>query len=181
MERGGGGSASTSGAGGAGAQQQIQAKVVLLGDMGAGKSSIALRFSKDQFNEYQESTIGAAFVTQTLPASSSPAHPAVKFEIWDTAGQERYRSLAPMYYRHAAAAIVVFDITSEPSFEQAKTWVNQLFDNGSEGTIVTLCGNKKDRSDEREVRSFPVFLSFFLVCLLGSIKALHAAVSLAYS
>ena len=40
-------------------------------------------------------------------------------EIWDTAGQERYHSLAPMYYRGAAAAIVVYDITSEvsrPSF-----------------------------------------------------------------
>lgn len=37
----------------------------------------------------------------------------VKFEIWDTAGQERYRSLAPMYYRGAAAAIVVYDVTNK--------------------------------------------------------------------
>ena len=37
----------------------------------------------------------------------------VKFEIWDTAGQERYHSLAPMYYRGAAAAIIVFDITNQ--------------------------------------------------------------------
>lgn len=40
----------------------------------------------------------------------------VKFEIWDTAGQERYHSLAPMYYRGAAAAIIVYDITSTVSF-----------------------------------------------------------------
>ena len=39
----------------------------------------------------------------------------VKFEIWDTAGQERYHSLAPMYYRGAQAAIVVYDITNEVS------------------------------------------------------------------
>jgi Ras-related protein Rab-5C len=136
-----------------GEEKPVLAKVVLLGDMGAGKSSIALRFSKDQFNEYQESTIGAAFVTQSLSASSD--HPAVKFEIWDTAGQERYRSLAPMYYRGAAAALVVYDITSSQSFEQAKTWVDQLHDNGSSGTIVALTGNKKDRHDEREVSSPP--------------------------
>ena len=39
----------------------------------------------------------------------------VKFEIWDTAGQERYHSLAPMYYRGAAAAVIVYDITNPVS------------------------------------------------------------------
>jgi small GTP-binding protein len=52
--------------------------------------------------------LAAAFLTQTVALSDS----TVKFEIWDTAGQERYHSLAPMYYRGAAAAIVVYDITS---------------------------------------------------------------------
>lgn len=90
---------------------------VLLGDMGAGKSSLVLRFVKGKFTDYQESTIGAAFLTKTLPELS------VKFEIWDTAGQERYHSLAPMYYRGAAAAIVVYDMTSADSFKRAKDWV----------------------------------------------------------
>lgn len=57
---------------------------------------------------YQESTIGAAFFSQTLALNDA----TVKFEIWDTAGQERYHSLAPMYYRGAAAAVIVYDITS---------------------------------------------------------------------
>ncbi len=56
----------------------------------------------------QESTIGAAFLTQTLTVNDV----TVKFEIWDTAGQERYHSLAPMYYRGAAAAVIVYDITN---------------------------------------------------------------------
>jgi Ras-related protein Rab-5C len=59
----------------------------------------------------QESTIGAAFFSQTLAVNDE----TVKFEIWDTAGQERYHSLAPMYYRGAAAAIVVYDITNAVS------------------------------------------------------------------
>jgi Ras-related protein Rab-5C len=59
----------------------------------------------------QESTIGAAFFAQTLAVNDE----TVKFEIWDTAGQERYHSLAPMYYRGAAAAIVVYDITNAVS------------------------------------------------------------------
>jgi small GTP-binding protein len=62
----------------------------------------------------QESTIGAAFFSQTLAVNDE----TVKFEIWDTAGQERYHSLAPMYYRGAAAAIVVYDITNAVSTMQ---------------------------------------------------------------
>ena len=47
-------------------------------------------------------------------------------QIWDTAGQERYHSLAPMYYRGAQAAIVVYDITNADTFERAKSWVKEL-------------------------------------------------------
>lgn len=72
-----------------------QFKLVLLGESAVGKSSLVLRFVKGQFHEYQESTIGAAFLTQTVCLDDT----TVKFEIWDTAGQERYHSLAPMYYR----------------------------------------------------------------------------------
>lgn len=53
-------------------------------------------------------TFLAAFLTQTVCVDDV----TVKFEIWDTAGQERYHSLAPMYYRGAQAAIVVYDITN---------------------------------------------------------------------
>ncbi|KAK6914906.1 Small GTPase [Dillenia turbinata] len=85
----------------------IQAKLVLVGDIGTGKTSLVLRFVKGQFFDQQEPTIGAAFFTQIL----SLAEATIKFDIWDTAGQERYHSLAPMYYRGAAAALVVYDIT----------------------------------------------------------------------
>ena len=56
-------------------------------------------------------SITAAFLTQTVCLDDT----TVKFEIWDTAGQERYHSLAPMYYRGAQAAIVVYDITNQVS------------------------------------------------------------------
>ena len=76
------------------------------------QSSLVLRFVKDQFDDYRESTIGAAFLTQTI---SLDENTTVKFEIWDTAGQERYKSLAPMYYRNANCAVVVYDITQAVS------------------------------------------------------------------
>ncbi|KAJ0017010.1 hypothetical protein Pint_11622 [Pistacia integerrima] len=139
--------------------KNINAKLVLLGDVGAGKSSLVLRFVKGQFVEFQESTIGAAFFSQTLAVNDA----TVKFEIWDTAGQERYHSLAPMYYRGAAAAIIVYDITNQASasFERAKKWVQELQAQGSESyfkppignpnMVMALAGNKADLLDARKV------------------------------
>merc|ERR1711898_6305 len=80
-----------------GGSKVVQFKLVLLGDSAVGKSSLVLRFVRGQFFEYQEGTIGAAFLTQNVSLNDY----TVKFEIWDTAGQERYHSLAPMYHRHS--------------------------------------------------------------------------------
>ena len=104
---------------------------MLLGDSAVGKSSLVLRFVRGQFFEYQESTIGAAFLTQTVALNDT----TVKFEIWDTAGQERYHSLAPMYYRGAAAAIVVYDITNRDTFQRAKQWVKELQRQGNPNIV----------------------------------------------
>lgn len=117
-----------------------QFKLVLLGEAAVGKSSLVLRFVKGQFHEYQESTIGAAFLTQTVHLDDT----TVKFEIWDTAGQERYHSLAPMYYRGAQAAIVVYDVTNPDTFARAKTWVKELQRQASPNIVIALAGNKCD-------------------------------------
>ena len=125
----------------------FQFKLVLLGDSAVGKSSLVLRFVRGQFFEYQESTIGAAFLTQTVALNDT----TVKFEIWDTAGQERYHSLAPMYYRGAAAAIVVYDITNRDTFQRAKQWVKELQRQGNPNIVIALAGNKSDLNSKRKV------------------------------
>ncbi|GHJ87175.1 hypothetical protein NliqN6_3577 [Naganishia liquefaciens] len=118
-------------------------KLVLLGESAVGKSSLVLRFVKDEYSDYRESTIGAAFLTQTVALDDETN---VKFEIWDTAGQERYRSLAPIYFRNSSAAVIVYDITQAPesSFEKAKAWVQTLQRQADPGIIIILVGNKLD-------------------------------------
>ncbi|KAM3084219.1 GTP-binding protein of the rab/ypt [Clarireedia jacksonii] len=123
-----------------------QFKLVLLGESAVGKSSLVLRFVKDQFDDYRESTIGAAFLTQTI---SLDENTTVKFEIWDTAGQERYKSLAPMYYRNANCAVVVYDITQASSLDKAKSWVKELQRQANENIIIALAGNKLDLVTEQ--------------------------------
>ena len=86
-------------------------------------------------------------MTQSIALDDS----TIKFEIWDTAGQERYRSLAPMYYRGAAAAIVVFDITNKDSFNGAKSWVKELQRRGDPNVVIALAGNKADLESRRKV------------------------------
>jgi len=122
-------------------------KLVLLGDTAVGKSCLATRFVKNEFYEHQEPTIGAAFLTKNIDVNNR----TVKFEIWDTAGQERYRSLAPMYYRGAAAAIVVYDITCKDSFNGAKGWVKELLNRAQDNCVIVLAGNKADLESERKV------------------------------
>ncbi|KAL8978939.1 MAG: hypothetical protein Q9205_005604 [Flavoplaca limonia] len=117
-------------------------KLVLLGEAAVGKSSLVLRFVNNDFQENKEPTIGAAFLTQkcNLP------HRTIKFEIWDTAGQERFASLAPMYYRNAQSALVVYDITKPTSLVKARHWVAELQRQASPGIVIALVGNKSDLS-----------------------------------
>jgi len=130
----------------AGNSRFAQFKLVLLGESAVGKSSLVLRFVKDQFDDYRESTIGAAFLTQTISLDDTTT---VKFEIWDTAGQERYKSLAPMYYRNANCAVVVYDITQAASLDKAKAWVKELQRQANENIIIALAGNKLDLVTEQ--------------------------------
>ncbi|TID30128.1 hypothetical protein CANINC_001290 [Pichia inconspicua] len=135
--------------------QTVQFKLVLLGESAVGKSSIVQRFVKNSFDELRESTIGAAFLTQSIKLEAQEADMnddiVIKFEIWDTAGQERYRSLASMYYRNAQAAIVVYDITQEESVEKAKYWIKELKRQANKDILIVLVGNKIDLENERKV------------------------------
>lgn len=123
-------------------------KLVLLGDSGVGKSCLVLRYVRNTFDPNSKITVGAAFMSHNV---ALPDGQSLKFEIWDTAGQERYLSLAPLYYRGAHAAAVVYDTTSPESFEKAKYWIGELQKNESSRPVMVLVGNKTDLAEERQV------------------------------
>ncbi|XP_057309056.1 ras-related protein Rab-22A-like [Hydractinia symbiolongicarpus] len=122
-------------------------KLCLVGDGGVGKSCLVLRFVSDQFDLHTTATIGASFMSKTFNVGDK----AFKYQIWDTAGQEKYKALAPMYYRGAAAAIVVYDLTKKSTFEKAKLWVKELKLYGPSNIVISIAGNKSDLKDQREV------------------------------
>lgn len=132
------------------------AKVILLGNSNAGKSSLVHRLKEGTFNAgASQPTIGCSFVahTVTLPDGKGP----VELAIWDTAGQEKYRSFTKQYFRGAVAAILLYDVTSAESFEGLQRWLADVRAElpttaaSKEHCALFVIGAKVDREDEREV------------------------------
>ncbi|XP_036925142.1 ras-related protein Rab-17 [Sturnira hondurensis] len=122
-------------------------KLVLLGSGSVGKSSLALRYVKDDFRSILP-TVGCAFFSKVVDLGAA----SVKLEIWDTAGQEKYHSVCHLYFRGANAALLVYDITSKESFRKAQQWLKDLEKESSPGEVVVmLVGNKADLGEDREV------------------------------
>lgn len=118
-----------------------EAKLVLLGETGVGKTSIALQYAQGRFSAQSNPTVGASFLSTTVTIDRR----RLKLLIWDTAGQERFKSLAPMYYRGAAAALLVFDVADLSSFDKVQDWVNELQTNVFDDILICIVGNQIDK------------------------------------
>lgn len=150
-------------------------KLVLIGDTGVGKSCLLLRFADDAFTESYISTIGVDFRFRTVKVEGtrlSLGHSqrgctgkTVKLQIWDTAGtysvschatthtrraagQERFRTITSAYYRGADGIIMVYDVTSQESFDHVSDWLSEVNRYANEGTCKLLVGNKSDMDDK---------------------------------
>lgn len=127
--------------------QTLRVKMVLLGSSGVGKSSLALRFVKNEFRGTSP-TVGCAYLTQVVHLRDA----ILRFEIWDTAGQEKYHSVTPLYYRGAHAALLVYDISKRETFIRAQLWLKELEKHYIPGsTVIFLIGNKGDLASDRQV------------------------------
>lgn len=125
-------------------------KLVLLGNSGVGKSSIAMRYVNNTFSEAFEVTIGGGYLQQIVRLKDGSS---LKLDIWDTGGQERYRALLQLYYRDADAALITYDVTNAKSLEDCEYWVNELR-RTEENCILCLVGNKIDIPiEEQKVNS----------------------------
>ena len=117
-------------------------KISFVGDSSVGKTSIISRFVKNIFDNEQGCTISAFYEKKKIKVD--PFNEA-DLEIWDTAGQERYRSLTKSYLQNSKGVVIVFDLTREESFNNLKSWINELneivVDNEIEKILV---GNKCD-------------------------------------
>ncbi|KAG0495115.1 hypothetical protein HPP92_006109 [Vanilla planifolia] len=113
-------------------------KLVLIGDSGVGKSNLLSRFTRNEFNLESRSTIGVEFATRSLNVDGR----IIKAQIWDTAGQERYRAITSAYYRGAVGALLVYDVTRRPTFENVERWLRELREHTDPNIVVMLVGKQ---------------------------------------
>ena len=126
---------------------QAKHKLVFLGDIYVGKTSIINRFMYDSFDTNYQATIGIDFLSKTLYLDDR----TVRLQLWDTAGQERFRSLIPNYIRDSSVAVIVFDITNKQTFVNCDKWVEDVKNERGNDVVIVFVGNKMDRTDERAV------------------------------
>jgi len=124
-------------------------KLVFVGDVEVGKTSVIGRYVYGVFNDSYQNTIGIDFLSKSIKLEEQGR--AVRLQLWDTAGQERFRSLIPSYIRDASAVMVVYDITNRSSFINTASWIQNVREQqGADATIV-LVANKADLEESRKV------------------------------
>ncbi|KAH8750533.1 putative ras-like GTP-binding protein [Diaporthe sp. PMI_573] len=121
----------------------LEAKIVVLGSQGVGKTSLVMRYCKGAFQPEQlTSTVGASFMTKRVVDSDTDT--VVRLQIWDTAGQERFRSISRLYYRGANACILCYSITDAQSFADMGAWLTELRRNLPHDIVLHVVGTKSD-------------------------------------
>jgi len=122
-------------------------KFIIIGDEAVGKTCLLLQFTDKRYRTTHQVTVGVEFGSKTVEVSGK----TIKLQCWDTAGQDRFRSIVRSYYRGAAGALLVYDITRRDSFEHVSNWLSEARSNADPDLVITLIGNKCDRSADRQV------------------------------
>jgi Ras-related protein Rab-2A len=123
-------------------------KYIIIGDTGVGKSCLLLQFTDKRFQPVHDLTIGVEFGARMVSIDNKQ----IKLQIWDTAGQESFRSITRSYYRGAAGALLVYDITRRDTFNHLTTWLEDAKQHSGSNMVIMLIGNKSDLEARREVK-----------------------------
>lgn len=124
-------------------------RLLTLGDSGAGKSSLLLRYTQGEFACEYMPTIGIDFRLKNIEVEGR----TVKVQVWDTAGQERFRTITHNYYRGAHGIALVYDVTHEASFNNIKKWIQDVRTYAESNVNLVLLGNKCDLKSEKVIET----------------------------
>ena len=125
-----------------------QIKVVILGSVGVGKTSLITRYKTRKFIKNIPSTSGSNFVNITKIINSKK----YILNIWDTAGQEKFNSLTQTFIKNAKIVLLIYSIIDKKSFQDLDTWLNLVKErNGEKGYLLGIAANKSDLYEQSEV------------------------------
>lgn len=132
-----------------GEKKEYLFKVLVIGDLGVGKTSIIKRYVHQFFSVHYRATIGVDFALKVINWDPDTL---IRLQLWDIAGQERFGNMTRVYYKEAVGAFIVFDVTRASTFEAVQKWKNDLdnkvmLPNGVPIPVVLLA-NKCDQAKE---------------------------------
>ena len=123
-------------------------KVIVLGSVGVGKTSLITRYKTRKFVQNIPSTFGSNFVSIDKIIKNKKYF----LNVWDTAGQEKYNSLTQTFMKNAKIIILIYSITDRKSFQNLDTWLNLVKEqNGEDGYSLGIAANKSDLYEESDV------------------------------
>ncbi|KAH0789664.1 Ras family protein [Histomonas meleagridis] len=137
-------------------------KVLVVGEMGTGKTSLIRQYVQGCFSEFYKTTIGVDFANKEYQWDSNTS---INIQLWDIAGQERYGNMTHVYYQEASAAFVVFDVTRMATLEAVSEWKKDIdskvfTDEGKPipcmllGNKIDLCANGKWSKTQEEMEQY---------------------------
>ncbi|CAG4983840.1 unnamed protein product [Colias eurytheme] len=129
-------------------------KILVIGELGTGKTSIIKRYVHQFFSQHYRATIGVDFALKVL---NWDANTIIRLQLWDIAGQERFGNMTRVYYKEAVGAFIVFDVSRVATFDAVVKWKNDLdtkvqLPDGSPIPCILLA-NKCDQQKEGIVNS----------------------------
>ncbi|MHA1724731.1 MAG: Rab family GTPase [Promethearchaeota archaeon] len=116
-------------------------KVLLTGAAAVGKTSLVQRFIKNRFAANYKLTVGVDILTKDV--EFKPGEIAT-LSIWDIGGQQRFEFIRSTFYKGAAGALLVFDLTREQTYTETRKWLAEIRQFAGEGIPFVLIGNKAD-------------------------------------
>ena len=121
-------------------EEKNRIKLILLGDVGVGKSAIIQRFYDNTFEENILTTFNASFLEKEVTIKGKK----VVLEIWDTVGQEQYRSMTQLFVKNSKIIILVYNVTRMKTFESLNYWYDFINKELGSNIVLGLAGNKTD-------------------------------------
>ncbi len=122
-------------------KQVYNLKIIVLGDISVGKTSVIGRFITNSFSEVYKSSISCEFKKKEMDIDGETA---ANLQIWDTAGEEKFMAVTKQYYNGSHGAMIIYDLTSKITFTKMNKWLKDVKDNAPKDIVIMVVGNKSD-------------------------------------
>ena len=127
-------------------KQTFNFKIIVLGDIAVGKTSVIGRYITNTFSEEYKSSISCEYKEKKIDIDGQNI---ANLQIWDTCGEEKFMAVTKQYYNNAHGAIVIYDLTEKKTFARLESWIESLKNNAPAKIAIMIAGNKSDLSDKK--------------------------------